>query len=82
MGGISMRRLYGLSPLPVSWAAADPDLAVEWGSLVKLAASSTGKRSSPPAGTWATDPADLAGKGEELVKVLERVGAGWDGRAG
>ena len=72
----SMRRLYGPSPLPVSWAAAAPDLTVEWGSLVNLATSSAGRRSSPPAGTWATDPADLAGKGEELVKVLDRVPTG------
>ena len=70
-----MRRLNEPYPLPVSWTAADPDLAVEWGSLVNLASSGAGRR-LPPAGTWAAGPVDLAGKGDELVKVLDQVPTG------
>ena len=71
----SIRGLNRPYPLPVSWAAADPGLAVEWGSLVNLASSGAGRR-LPPAGTWASGPADLAGKGDELVNVLDRVPTG------
>ena len=71
-----MRRLNEPYPLPVSWTAADPDLAVEWGSLVNLASSGAGRRLPPPAGTWAAGPVDLAGKGDELVKVLDQVPTG------
>jgi hypothetical protein len=71
----SIRGLNKPYPLPVSWAAADPGLAVEWGSLVNLASSGAGRR-LPPAGTWASGPADLAGKDNELVNVLDRVPTG------
>ena len=71
-----MRRLNEPYPLPVSWTAADPDLAVEWGSLVNLASSGAGWRMPPPAGTWAAGPVDLAGKDDELVKVLDQVPTG------
>ena len=70
----AIRRLNEPYPLPVSWVAADPDLTVEWGSLVNLATSGAGW--PPPAGTWATGPDDLAGKGQELVNVLARVPTG------
>jgi NACHT domain len=71
-----MRRFHEPYPLPVSWTAADPDLAVEWGSLVNLASSGAGRRLPPRAGTWAAGPVDLAGKGDELVKVLDQVPTG------
>jgi NACHT domain len=71
----SMRGLNRPYPLPVSWAVADPDLAVEWGSLVNLASSGAGRR-VPPAEAWAAGPADLAGNGDELVDVLDRVPTG------
>ncbi len=62
--------------LPVSWTAADVDVADDWDSLVRLA-SSGGRWPAPPSpGAWAAGPADLAGKAGELAEVLARVPTG------
>jgi hypothetical protein len=70
------RRLNDPYPLPVSWTAADRSLTDSWGSLVTLATSGAGWPEPPLTGTWASSPADLAGKGEDLVKVVTRVPTG------
>jgi NACHT domain len=70
------RRLNDPYPLPVTWTAADRSLTDSWDSLVTLATSGAGWPEPPPSGTWAASPADLAGKGEDLVKVVARVPTG------
>jgi hypothetical protein len=65
-------RLYDPYPLSVSWVAADPSLTDSWGSIIRMARSTT---SRPSTGTdaWATAPDELAGTGSELADVLARV---------
>ena len=63
-------------PLSVRWVAADASLADGWDVLVRLAGSGTGWPSLPPPGTWATEPDELAGSGNHLVKVLAQVPTG------
>jgi hypothetical protein len=46
---VALRRLNDSYPLPVSWGAADPSLTDAWDLLVKLAGSSAGWPSPPPA---------------------------------
>ena len=72
----NIRRLNDPYPLAVSWTAADPDLTVEWDSLVTVAASGAGWPSPPATGTWAASPRELAGKGQQLANVLTRVPTG------
>jgi NACHT domain len=69
----SVRRLNDPYPLPVSWGPANASLTDSWESLVKLASSGAGWPAPPTAGTWAADPGELAGEGNELVEVLARV---------
>ena len=71
-----VRRLNDPYPLPVSWVAADASLADSWDLLVTLARSGAGWPSPPPPGTWATRPDELAGGGDQLVKVLAQVPTG------
>jgi NACHT domain len=72
----AVRRLNDPYPLPVSWVAANASLTDPWDLLVKLAKGGAGRPVPPPAGTWASGPDDLAGKGEELAKVLALVPTG------
>jgi NACHT domain len=72
----AVRRLNDPYPLPVSWDPADPSLTDSWDSLVKLASTGAGWPSPLPEGTWAAGPADLAGAGNDLAKVLARVPTG------
>jgi hypothetical protein len=73
---VAVRRLNDPYPLPVSWVAADASLTDPWEVLVKHASSGAGLPEPPPEGRWASGPDDLAGKGEELAKVLARVPTG------
>jgi hypothetical protein len=68
------RRLWDPYPLPVSWVAADSSLTDNWELLVKIARSSAiwSERSD----AWAAGPDELAGAGDDLVKVLARVPTG------
>jgi hypothetical protein len=70
-----LRRLNDPYALPVRWQPADPDLVEDRASLVRLA-TADGTGWPPPAGTWAPGPAGLAGGGNELAEVLERVPTG------
>jgi len=72
----AVRRLNDPYPLPVSWTAADAFLTDSWNSLVALASLGAGRPPSPPPGTWAACPDDLAGKGSELAEVLTKVPTG------
>jgi hypothetical protein len=72
----AIRRLNDPYPLPVSWTAADASLTDSWDSLERLAISGAGWPAPPTRGTWAARPDDLAGKGDELVRVLARVPTG------
>jgi NACHT domain len=69
----AVRRLNDPYPLPVRWVAADPSLADGWDVLVKLASSGAGWPSSASSGNWARDPDQLAGHGDGLADVLERI---------
>ena len=76
LGEAAIRRLNDPYPLPVSWEPADTSLTDSWDSMVKLATSGAGWPPPPPEGTWAAGPDDLAGEGDELVKVLAGVPTG------
>jgi hypothetical protein len=71
-----LRRLNDPYPMPVSWVAADASLADDWHSLMKLASTGAGWPLPPLAGIWASEPAELAGSGNELIDVLARVPTG------
>ena len=67
------RRLNDPYPLPVSWSAAESDLTDDWNLLTQLARSGVGWPSSPQPGILADGPAELAGAGSDLIKVLAKV---------
>jgi hypothetical protein len=75
-GEAAVRRLNDPYPLPVSWRAPDVSLGDGWDVLVRLAAGGHGWPAPPPPGTWAGSPAELAGEGRDLAKVLARVPTG------
>lgn len=69
-----VRQLNDPYPLSVSWVAADTSLAEEWDLLVALATTGAGWPTSSSAGVvWADRPDDLAGSGNDLSRVLDRV---------
>lgn len=70
----AVRQLNDRRSLSVGWVPADPDLVDDWPSLERLAGGA-GWPSVPPAGTWATGPAGLAGD-SKLAGVLARVPTG------
>jgi hypothetical protein len=70
----TVRRLNDPYPLPVQWAPADPPLSDEWEALVTLASSGAGW--PVPARTWAAEPSELAGSGNQRADVLDRVPTG------
>ena len=67
-----LRRLNDPYPLPVSWRAADPEFAEDWEVLVRLASSGAGWPSPAP-DRWAAEPGELAGTGNQLIEVLDKV---------
>lgn len=67
-----LRQLSDPYPMSVRWDPADPDLVADWPALVRLATTGAGW-SRPSGGTWAHDPAGLAGTDNGLVDVLDRV---------
>lgn len=71
------RHLSDPYAMPVRWVPADPLLTVSWPTLVRLATEGPGW---PPASrsreSWAKGPAELAGKGNDLIDVLARVPTG------
>ncbi|MGH3873431.1 MAG: NACHT domain-containing protein [Pseudonocardiaceae bacterium] len=64
-----LRRLNDPHPLPVSWAAADPDLVEDWSYLSATARSRSGMPPSNPSG-WVDQPSGLCGSNGELGDVL------------
>ena len=72
----AVRRLNDPYPLPVSWAAADADLADAWDSLVEAGGQRRRMAPARAGQAWATGPDDLAGEGGELADVLARVPTG------
>jgi hypothetical protein len=58
-------------PLPVSWRAADAPLALPVGELRALADAWSGHRPSVRE-EWAREPADLAGEGLQIARLLTR----------
>ncbi len=58
-------------PLPVRWTP-EPSLSGDWDGMRTLASTGAGWPARSP-DTWATDPGSLAGNGNGLVDVLERV---------
>jgi hypothetical protein len=70
----AVRRLNDPLPLPVRWRTAEPPISDEWEGLVALASSGAGWPA--PSGIWATGPEELAGSGNQLRDVLERVPTG------
>ncbi len=71
-----LRRLNDPYPLPVTWSAADAELADDWDVLEKLARSGAGWPDPPTSGSWAAGPDELSGGGGELADVLARVPTG------
>jgi len=71
-----IRHLDEPFPLPVSWSAADASIADSWDVLVTLATGGHGWPAPPPAGTWTTGQDGLAGRGRDLLRVLDRVPTG------
>lgn len=69
------RKIFDPYPLPVEWSAADSSLVVGWSALVRLAMSSPGGAKSR-SNHWATGPQQLAGRGNDLVELIERVPTG------
>ena len=69
----SVRRLGTPYLVPVSWDAADTSFFDDWDASVRLATSGAGYPQPPPTRSWADGPSELAGRGNELVEVLERV---------
>ncbi|MGH3864672.1 MAG: NACHT domain-containing protein [Pseudonocardiaceae bacterium] len=67
-----LRQLNDPYPMPVRWDPADPDVVADWPALVRLATTGAGWP-RPPGGTWANDPAGLAGTDQDLADVLDRV---------
>ena len=72
--GTAVHRLNDPYPLPVRWVSADSPPSDEWEALVTLASSGAGW--SIPAKTWAAEPSELAGGGNQLTDVLPRVPTG------
>jgi GTPase SAR1 family protein len=70
----AVRRLNDPYPLPVRWVPADPPLSDEWDALVTLASSGAGWPG--PATVWAAEASELAGSGNQLADVLDRVPTG------
>jgi hypothetical protein len=68
-----LRRLNDPYPLNVSWSAANPALTDSWALLVRLARTGAGWPEPPPAGTWASDPEELADEGEALARIIVRI---------
>ncbi|MBL1098404.1 NACHT domain-containing protein [Streptomyces coffeae] len=66
-----VRRISDPYPLPVSWHAADPDLAESWPLLREMASQWPSGQPSDPSG-WADGPAGLAGAGEQIADVFLR----------
>ncbi|MGV9567858.1 NACHT domain-containing protein [Streptomyces sp. NPDC003480] len=67
-----LRRLNDPFPLPVAWEAADADLVESWPHLTELA-EDWPAQSSEADSAWALRPAELAGKGGNIIQVFERV---------
>jgi hypothetical protein len=70
----AVRRLNDPYPLPIRWVPTDSPPSDEWEALVTLASSGAGW--PVPAGTWAAEPSELAGAGNQLADVLGRVPTG------
>src|SRR5450756_1904420 len=71
------RHLNDPYAMPVRWVPADPLLTVSWPTLVRLATEGPGwPPTSRSRESWAKRPAELAGKGNDLIDVLARVPTG------
>jgi hypothetical protein len=71
---VELRRVNDPYTIPVRWEAADPDLFADW-AVVERAASSAGWP-EPDRSRWASGPEGLAGSGDDVSEVLERVPTG------
>ncbi len=71
-----LHRLNEPYALPVRWRPASPGLVEDWRALIRLATIGGAGWPTPPAGGWAAGPAGLAGEGNDLVEVLDRVPTG------
>jgi hypothetical protein len=69
------RKIFDPYPLSVQWVAADPELVTEWSALLRLAKSGPGDYASRIS-RWVAGPEDLAGSGDDLVELLNRVPTG------
>lgn len=65
------RQLDDPYALSVQWSAMDPELVISWAGITKLASSGSGW--PQPAGPWATEPSELAGSDNDLMRVLDLV---------
>jgi NACHT domain len=59
--------------LPMSWAAADPQLLDDWDAVTQLGLSGIGFPGRSAEGNWAVSPGDLAGTDSDLAQVLDKV---------
>jgi hypothetical protein len=73
---VRMRQLNDYPELLVSWASADPSLAVGWKELTSMAERGADQLATS-AGIWADGPDGLEGSGHDLPNVLKRVPTGW-----
>jgi NACHT domain len=71
----AIRRLNDPYPIPVSWSAAEASLADSWDTLVTVASSGAGwpTPTSDDQARWAAGPDGLAGTGNQLEDILDRV---------
>lgn len=67
------RRLNDPYPLSVSWTAGDADVSDTWDVLTTLARTGIGWPSPSSSNHWASHAGDLAGSGNDITGVLDKV---------
>jgi hypothetical protein len=72
----AVRRLNDPYPLPVRWVAAEPQAAADWAALISLATTGAGWPVPDSMELWASGHEALAGQGEEIAGLLERIPTG------
>ncbi len=71
---VELRQVNDPYTIPVTWEPADADLVPPWSALCEAACSVGWPE--PDRARWASGPADLAGEGGDITRVLRQVPTG------
>ncbi len=72
---LEIRQVHDPLPLPVAWDSADASLTDDWASIRRRATLGTWPP-QPPGHPWAANPAQLAGRDDDITDVLGRIPTG------